>query len=254
MLNAVLLDLDNTLILYDEPGFYIRYFEYLDAVFEDLMTAAELRRRIMAAVAGLQHTDGRHCNRDHFVRRFAEGLTVSESETWKRFQAFYADIYPGIPVSVRRSAGGRALVDRIRAHGLKLVIATNPLFPLCAQHTRLRWAGLADIDFDLVTDIENMAHVKPHAGYFREICQKIGMVPEVCLMVGNDAVNDMAAGRIGMITYHTTDAARIDYRGLRGASARPAPPDRPPMRPPDHSGLLADAWPIIERRLEMKPA
>ena len=42
MLQAVLLDLDNTLILYDEPAFYERYFAALSRFFSDLFTPPEL--------------------------------------------------------------------------------------------------------------------------------------------------------------------------------------------------------------------
>ncbi len=64
------------------------------------------------------------------------------------------------------------------------MIASNPLWPSIAQNKRLAWAGLGDLDFDLVTHIENMTYCKPRVEYYREICVKIGERPEACLMVG----------------------------------------------------------------------
>ena len=58
----------------------------------------------------------------------------------------------------------------------------------------------------LLTHIENSAHVKPRLEYYRQICHTIGEPPRNCLMVGNDPVNDMAAGAAGLRTFLTLEA------------------------------------------------
>ena len=40
---------------------------------------------------------------------------------------------------------------------------------VCWTLARLRWAGLADVPFALVTCAELMFWTKPHAGYYRQI-------------------------------------------------------------------------------------
>ena len=58
----------------------------------------------------------------------------------------------------------------------------------------------------------------PQAAYYREIAEFIGVSPSACLMVGDDAVNDLAAAQVGMKTWWLGDAkqfpdVRADYIG-----------------------------------------
>ena len=47
MLKAVFLDLDNTLILFDELKYYTAYFKKLNSFFQDEFTLDELRERVV---------------------------------------------------------------------------------------------------------------------------------------------------------------------------------------------------------------
>jgi FMN phosphatase YigB (HAD superfamily) len=97
-------------------------------------------------------------------------------------------------------------MDKIVQTGFKLVLASNPIFPLNVQMKRLGWVGLDHLPFHIVTHIENMSFCKPRIEYYLEICKKINEPPEACLMVGNDPVNDMVAALTGMKTYLTNDS------------------------------------------------
>jgi FMN phosphatase YigB (HAD superfamily) len=96
----------------------------------------------------------------------------------------------------------------------KLVIASNPMWPSIVQMKRLAWASLGDIEFDLVTDIENMSYCKPQLEYYLEVCRKIAVKPEECLMVGNDPVNDMIVASIGMKTYLVTEEGKVNETAI----------------------------------------
>ena len=86
-----------------------------------------------------------------------------------------------------------------------MVLATNPLFPAVATYSRIRWTGLTPEDFLLVTTYENATRCKPNPDYYLEILDKLGLVPEECLMVGNDAEEDMIAAQTGMKVFLLTD-------------------------------------------------
>lgn len=86
-----------------------------------------------------------------------------------------------------------------------MALATNPIFPMAATETRIRWAGLEPSDFILVTAYENSWYCKPNPAYYREILEKLNLEPEECLMVGNDVTEDMAAAKIGMNVFLLTD-------------------------------------------------
>ena len=79
-----------------------------------------------------------------------------------------------------------------------MVLATNPLYPAIATQNRIRWAGFRPEDFELYTTYEDTYHCKPNPAYYQDILDKLGLKPEECLMVGNDANEDMAAAKLGI--------------------------------------------------------
>jgi FMN phosphatase YigB (HAD superfamily) len=101
----------------------------------------------------------------------------------------------------------------------------------------LAWAGLERVQFQLITHIENMSFCKPNLGYYQEICAMIGEAPEACLMVGNDAINDMVAANVGMQTYFTTDDKNLGQGDLH-VSANLREDAKPEVPEPDFSGPL----------------
>jgi FMN phosphatase YigB (HAD superfamily) len=239
-LKAVFFDLDNTLVLFDETAFYARYFPRIARAFAEVFSTDAFRERLIQTTMDLRRNDGTLTNAEFFMNRFAEGVEEGKPALWQRFLTFYATEYDKIPVDYRTPPEGRAVVEGALRRGLKTVIASNPIFPESVQRKRLAWAGLAGIRFDLVTHIENMSYVKPRWEYYAQICRKIGEAPEACLMVGNDAVNDMAAGRIGIKTYLTEDGEAVDYTSLTHAQPRASEATEP-----DFQGPLAGVAPVI---------
>jgi len=252
MLKAVLLDLDNTLILFDELKYYTAYFKKLNSFFDDEFTPDELRERVVNGTMALRFNKGEKTNRQCFLEVFASGREAKAAVLWDRFMAFYREAYGDIKVTVDLPDGLYPVMDRLRATGLKLVIASNPIFPVIAQEERVRWGSLDTAWFDLFTHIENMRYVKPMADYYHQTCDLIGEVPAECLMVGNDPVNDMSAALAVLRTYRTTDAEIIDYAALtltdelrkKGLREIPAP---------DHEGPFAGVADVVERLLADRP-
>jgi FMN phosphatase YigB (HAD superfamily) len=201
ILKAVLFDLDNTLIHFDESEFFKAYLPEIADAFSDVMPFPLFYEKLMASSRALLESDGAVSNADFFLRRFSRGFEERRDELWKRFVNFYETRFDSLKRLVTVPEGLDALFDRLERRGLKRVIASNPLWPLSVQRIRLGWAGLQNRSFDYITGIENMRFCKPRIEYYVEICQKIGERPEDCLMAGNDPVNDMIVSQIGMKTY-----------------------------------------------------
>ena len=89
-------------------------------------------------------------------------------------------------------------VHSVKEMGLRVALATNPIFPAFATESRIRWAGLEPEDFELYTTYENIGFCKPNPDYYLEIAKRLGVRPEQCLMVGNDVTEDMVAKTIGI--------------------------------------------------------
>ncbi len=117
--------------------------------------------------------------------------------------------YLGEFQQVRHSCGfdprAAETVRSIRDMGLNTILATNPLFPAVATHSRLRWAGLEPEEFLRITTYENSRFCKPNPDYYRQLLEEESLLPEECLMVGNDAREDMVAQSLGMEVFLLTD-------------------------------------------------
>ena len=100
------------------------------------------------------------------------------------------------------------------------------------------------LPFSLITGIENSSTCKPQPEYYREICCKIDVEPEKCLMVGNDPLNDMIAGRTGMKTYRATDSRALGFTSL-GLSTEIKQPDHLELPEPDFQGPLLDVIGVL---------
>jgi FMN phosphatase YigB (HAD superfamily) len=235
MMEAVFLDLDNTLFLFDEAAFYANYFIRIKPFFADLIPPEQFQERLRRSLRALVQNDGRVPNSLCFLDTFCFRYRARLPAVWQRFLFFYESEYDQIPVRGQAAPGLKAVISDLSRRGLRLVVASNPVFPLIAQQKRLAWAGLESKQFELMTHLENMSHVKPNPGYFQEIYEILQVSPERCLMVGNDPVNDMAAGCAGLRTYLTTDARNGNYRWSSVAAD-----NQDSLVQPDFYGPLAD--------------
>ena len=112
--------------------------------------------------------------------------------------------------------------------GIRVILATNPIFPAVATESRIRWAGMEPSDFEFYTTYENINYCKPSLEYYKEILNRLDLRAEECLMVGNDVGDDMVARHLGMqvflltedlINYGNTDISEFpngDFDALTG--------------------------------------
>jgi len=240
-LQAVLLDLDNTLILFEELVFFKHYTKSLYLAFQDLMTPQEFSERLIRSTQMMVNNNGEMTNAEYFIKDFANGTNADEQELWQRFADFYEHEFEQFQPLMKPQEGARKVVLFIKEKDLKVVIASNPMFPTNVQLARLRWAGLDDIQYDLITSADNTTYVKPRLEYYHQICDKIHVPPENCLMVGNDGFNDMIAAKIGMKTYLTTDSDQVSIE-LSRELAKHADLEMPT---PDFKGSLKDLRQVL---------
>ena len=67
------------------------------------------------------------------------------------------------------------------------------------------FVSLSVDDFEGYTTYENSTYCKPDPRYFSQVAERFGLDPEECLMVGNDAEEDLAAAKTGMQVFLITD-------------------------------------------------
>ena len=211
MIKAVLFDLDDTLLGNDMDKFLPNYFALLGRHAERYLAKERFLEELMTGTqAMIANTDTAVSNRDVFWQTFQQRTGLNPDEMEPFFEQFYRNAFPQLVTTTEKRPFAAPLVQACLDKGLKVVIATNPLFPAIAVEERLAWAGLpvTAFDYDLVTTYENMHAAKPHPAYYREILEMIDCAPETSIMIGDDWKNDIVpADNVGLHTYWiTTDS------------------------------------------------
>ena len=165
---------------------------------------AQLTKAIWAGTAAMVQNDGCCTNEDAFWRSLTSIFGEGAKEDLPVFEDFYREQFPLVQKSCGYTPMAREVLHRCRALGLRVALATNPVFPAMATHQRIRWAGLEPEDFELVTTYENSSSCKPNLLYYREVMDALGVQPEQCLMVGNDVAEDMIARQLGLRVFLLT--------------------------------------------------
>lgn len=220
-MRAILFDLDGTLLDLDLSGFLKRYFTALDEASAPLAAAhppGEFMASLHRAVGRMMDPHPGETNEQVFYRELRETTGVDLREHWPIYERFYTEVFPTLAGTSGPASGAREAVTTALDLGLKVAVATNPIFPRVAVEHRLAWAGLTDVAFDVVTTYEEMLACKPHADYYRQTAAMLGVPPAECLMVGDDRALDMPAADVGMRTYYVGDDPDA-AAGLRGTLA-----------------------------------
>ncbi len=231
---TILFDLDGTLLEMHTEPFVHQYLKELGAYIGDRYDAQKLLALVWDATrAMIKSDDPGKTNEEVFTEHFLAKSGLSKEEIWPVFDAFYREVFPGLSHLTYPSLWAKKLVEAAKAHGFRVAVATNPVFPRDAIYSRLAWIDLSADHFDLVTVYEESHYTKPNPGYFLEICGKLGVRPEECVMVGNHMQEDMVAGTLGMKTFLVTN-----YLEDRGE----------PVYEVDQRGTLAELYEAIVNR------
>lgn len=229
---AVLFDLDGTLLDINMERFLHHYFQEMIAMARARKLPFEQLPQLVneAVQAMIINRDASKYNCQVFDEHFFPRYQEEESVVRQFFLDFYEEAFPKLTPSCNQFPSIPEIMQMVFNRGLKVVIATNSLYPLTAILQRLNWAGVGAYPYDLITTYENMHFTKPHLEYYQEICQYIGVKPADCLVVGNDIEEDMVASRLGMQTFLLTERVI---------------PAKEEIIIPDYQGNLTDLYALI---------
>ncbi len=226
MKKAVLFDLDGTLLPMDNDEFTRVYIGLLARKAAGWgYEPEEMVKALWKGTGAMVKNDGSRPNEEAFWSVFKANVTSRTPEQIEGdkplFDRFYTEEFHGAKSTTGDNPEAARLLVRLRGLGLRLILATNPLFPPQAIETRLGWIGLKPDDFEYITTYDNSSFCKPNPDYYREIMYKNGLSPEECVMVGNDIGEDMVpASSAGMDVVLSTDCL-INPGGLPVEGFRP---------------------------------
>ena len=206
MFEMILFDLDATLLPMDQNEFVKEYFKHLARKLAvHGYEAGALVDAVWKGTAAMIRNDGSCSNEDAFWSEFANILGEDALADKPLFDEFYMNEFENARGVCGFNPAAAGTVRALKAAGFRVALATNPIFPAAATEKRIRWAGLEPEDFELRTTYENSAFCKPNPAYYTDIARSLSVKPSDCLMVGNDATEDMAAQEAGMSVFLITD-------------------------------------------------
>ena len=206
MIKMILFDLDGTLLPMDQDLFVKAYF---GGIAKRLANHGyEPNKLIFAIWEGTKSmilNDGTKLNEEMFWQKFSEIYGEDKRSDEPYFNQYYINDFDNVKLTCGFNPKSRELIDKIKKYGFRVALATNPIFPQVATFKRIKWAGLNKDDFELVTTYENSSYCKPKLEYYKEIINQLKVLPEECLMVGNDVNEDMVVTNLGMKVFLLTD-------------------------------------------------
>ena len=205
-IKVVLFDLDGTLLPMDQDLFLKTYMGKISRRMASFgYEPRELISSIMLGTRDMILNDGANTNEKVFWERFCKIYGENALGDMEKFDAFYVEEFDSISSVCGHTPKALQTVNAIKKMGYRVALATNPVFPSIATEKRIAWAGFSTNDFEIFTTYENSHSSKPNLDYYREVAQKLNVLPEECLMVGNDVSDDMVARELGMKVFLLTD-------------------------------------------------
>ena len=202
----VLFDLDGTLLPMDQDLFISAYFNLLVKHLEPHgYEPLTFSNAFWSGTKAMMKNDGSKTNEKAFWEEVSYYYGEKAKQDVQLFNDFYAFKFDEVKKVCEPNPQAAAAVWSIKDKGLRVALATNPLFPVVATEKRISWTGLKPADFEFYTTFEDYNYCKPNPEYFKAVIERAGVAPEECLMVGNDVDEDMVAQDLGMKVFLLTD-------------------------------------------------
>jgi len=204
-ITTVLFDLDGTLLPMDQDIFVKEYFGRIAGKLAPQgYESQKLVDTIWRGTGAMVKNDGSTSNEEAFwkVAVAVYGDQIMKDKHF--FDEFYEEEFDKIKAVCGYHPAAAEIIHSLKEKGLRVVLATNPIFPARATQWRIQWAGLMPEDFELYTTYENSHYCKPNLDYYRDILTQLNVSAEECLMVGNDVGEDMIAQQLGMKVFLLT--------------------------------------------------
>ncbi|MFW5889128.1 MAG: HAD family hydrolase [Bacillota bacterium] len=207
MIKNYLFDLDGTLLPLDEEDFIENYMRLIAKKFALLkLNPKTMIAKLWQGTNAMIKNTGDYTNEEVFWNIFCKD--TEKSYLKKELENFYQNEFKETFSSTNPSNYASKIINALKDKNKRIILATNPVFPLVATKQRIEWAKLKLTDFEYVSTYENSAFAKPNLEYYRNIIEKLKLDPNETIMIGNDASEDMIASELGIKTYLVTDCLK----------------------------------------------
>lgn len=192
--DAILFDLDGTLLPIDTDEFTKKYVERLVTYLSKYDYEPQTFVKAMwQGVMTMSKNDGSKRNFDIFYDVLNSIYGQKVYDDMDIIINFYKNEFNESKQYVNSTNYAKELVSLAHQKAKYVILATNPFFPKEALETKLSWLGLSVNDFDFITHYENSYYSKPNPHYYKTIVNELHLNPKNCLMIGNDVEEDIIA-------------------------------------------------------------
>ncbi len=202
---TLLLDLDDTLLLNPFDSFMPAYIKLLSNKLMPFVTPEKMVPQLMAATEKMiKNGSAKETLEQVFDNHFYPLINVNKNTIEPLLIDFYQNDFNLLQSNTSERSESKELVNYSIQQDHTLIVATNPLFPLEAMQSRLKWAGFQNPEssFDFITSYETMHFSKPNPAYYAEILGRFGWPNSPIGMVGNSLCDDiMPSSLLGIPSY-----------------------------------------------------
>lgn len=196
MIKTIMFDLDGTLVPFESEDFVKMYFGEIAKKLAPVgYEPKKVMNDIWAGTKAMVENDGSRLNSDVFWEVFnANNSGLPDAKPL--CDDFYTNEFDSVKACLKESRDLKPMINRLKNAGFELILSTNPVFPMSAMKTRLKWVNLDESDFLLVTSYDNSSYCKPNPKYFTEIMEKTGKKACECVIIGNHVKEDIIPAKI----------------------------------------------------------
>lgn len=199
-IDTIFIDLDGTLLDINEDEFMSIYISEIKKFFPEIETETFLKYFWEGTSEMMKSDDPNIFVLDAYMDSFVKSSRMDREIVMERFISFYQGSFTQIG-KIGKSNYASEIIEVAKSHNIKIVLATNPLFPEISTIERCRWAGITFDQFLYVTHAENSTVCKPNPRYYNELLERVGSVAGRTLMVGNHYLYDLSAKGVGIKTW-----------------------------------------------------
>ena len=206
MIKVIMFDLDGTLLPMNQDSFVKAYFGGLAKKIEPFgFKPEEVVNAVTKGVGAMIKNDGTLTHEEVFWNKFSELLGEGIKEHKDLFEDYYKNEFQQVRNVCGFDERARKAVEIAKEKGFRVALATSPMFPKIATESRMSWAGFKPTDFEIYSTYEDYSFCKPNLNYYKAVIESLDVLPEECVMVGNDVLEDMVAKELGVEVFLLTD-------------------------------------------------
>ena len=208
-MKAVFFDLDGTLLPMDEKKFVSGYFGLLikNLISKGFTIEKEpFVKAIWYGTDAMRKNNGsKTCSQAYWDAFISLNPNMKREEIKGAFENFYAtDFKYSGQFCDEPHKNIQSIIDAVKSNVDYLILAGNPMFPLCGMNVRLEIAGVNPSSFDYIPDYEDMHYAKPNKLFLQELMDKFNLKPEDVIYFGNSEKEDgKPAKELGIRFYLT---------------------------------------------------